>query len=387
MGLNDLRLIVRPGGGLVARRAGAVLLIADGDEPAAIDLLTVAASSAGAFLVERLFDVVHARRPAPVSAFCVLVEEGGELQIAIHGNLVVDTQFSTGTRTFAGSTPTSRVEEILGGELQGVKVGPRTAGVAGEALLDLVAGVASGGAFDLVPRAGVVTAAVDASLAAAPAALTPAEIEAPGEEVEAMPPPDPPAAAIDPGATLIGVPPPEVEEARAELKQAMTMAFQTIGSAPEHGAAPEVSGRLCPSSHLNSPSATECWICGAAVGNATGRGPRPPLGRVSTKDKRSWILDGNFVLGRQPETAEAVKAGRARPIVIPNEQSGVSRAHAEIELDGWTIRVRDLASSNGTFVLLPGRAEWQRVDPAQPATITSGTVVTLGGYEFLVESL
>jgi hypothetical protein len=380
MGLSDFRLVVRPGAGLVARRGGAVLLIVDGEEPAAADLLSVMLSTDGAGLIERLFDVVRARRPAPVAAFCVLVEDGAELQVALHGNLVVEAQSASGPRTFAGTTPTSRVEEVLGGGVTGVQVGPRTAALPGEALLDLAAGVASAGALEFVPRVAVAPVAVAAPPAAEETGVSPEPA------VDAVAPPSAPPG-DDPGATLIGVSPPEVAEARQELKQAMTMAFQTIGNAPEHGAAPEVSGLLCSSTHLNSPTSTECWICGAAVGNATGRGPRPPLGRVSTKDKRSWILDGNFVLGRKPETADAVKAGRARPIVVPDDQTGVSRSHAEIELDGWTILVRDLGSSNGTFVLLPGQSQWQRVDPAQPVAISSGTLVTMGGYEFLVESL
>lgn len=403
MGLRDWRLIVRPGRGLVARRPGAVFLIVDADDPAAADLLAAVRSVEGAGLVEELFDVVRKRRPAPVAAFCVLVEESGELYVAIHGKLVVEAASGGASRRFAGSTPTSRVEETLSGDVSSVTVGQRTPRLAGEGFLDLVEGVASAGAFELAGREAVAASPVARVKAAVlePAAVAPlSEPQAePAPEPQPQPqaepellvsevaPPAPVAAPADPGATTSGVPRPTVEAARAELKQALTMAYQTMGAAPEHAAAPEIEGRLCSSGHLNDPTSSECWICGSAVGSEPSRGQRPPLGRITTKDKRSFILDGNFVLGRQPETSAEVKEGRARPIEVPHDQAGVSRAHAALELDGWTIRLRDLRSSNGTFYLPPGAGEWQRVDPAQPVSVPAGTLVTLGGYEFQVERL
>ena len=171
----------------------------------------------------------------------------------------------------------------------------------------------------------------------------------------------------------------------SEIRRAATIAHQALGPAPEHVEAPEVEGRLCLNGHLNNPSVGECWVCGTAVGAETARGPRPPLGRLTTKDKKSYIVDTNFVIGRRPGMAEDVAAGRARPIEVPDEHHDVSRRHAELKVEGWDLMLHDLGSSNGTYYLVAGATDWVRVQPAQPVRVESGTIITLGGYEILFE--
>ena len=353
MALSELRLIVRPGRGLVARTHGAVLFLADAEHPAAATLLDAFAGASGAEAVAALEAAAAGAASAP--GFCLLVEVDAGIRLALHGGLSGAWRVGSEARTLAGAGG-APVEEMLPPGLGGFRCSDQPA-VAGERLADLVEGIAPAGGFELAPRVA---------------------------EVASVPPP---VAAGDPGATQVGVLPPVPAAAREEIKQAMTKAFQAMGAAPAHLAPPEVEGRLCVGDHLNNPASRTCWICGDPVEARPGRGPRPPLGRVSTRDRRAFVLDGDFVLGRLPEAAEAVRAGRARPFVVPPEQTGVSRSHAAIELDGWEIRVRDLGSHNGTFVLAPGAADWQRVDPAQPVTIAPGTLVTLGGYEIVIEGL
>jgi hypothetical protein len=167
----------------------------------------------------------------------------------------------------------------------------------------------------------------------------------------------------------------------------LTIAYQAMSVAPEHTQSPEVEGRLCGAGHLNDPQAAVCWICGSAVTGPAATGPRPPLGRLTTKDRHSHILDGDFVIGRKPGTSEDVIAGRARPIDVPAEHAAVSRVHAEIRVDGWNVWASDLGSANGTYYLPAGAAKWIRMEPNKPVAITSGTTMSLGGFELIFEAV
>jgi hypothetical protein len=372
LGLSELRLIARPGGGLLVRRPDVLFLLSSADDAAAQELLDAVASLAGGALVEKLFDVVRKRRPDPVGAFCALVEDAGEVQLAIHGKLTVEADSGGGRAQFASTTATSRVEETLGKTVTWIAVGKRAPKVAGEGFLDLVTGTVSAGAFELVARGA---AAVEEAAAPSRAAAPP-PAPAPVAAAPAPPPAAPPAAARPPA--------PQAPEAAATPAP---MAMESQGTTTDHPAAPEVTGRLCAMGHLNNPASAACWICGSKIGTESGVGPRPPLGRITTKDKRSLIVDGNLVFGRKPEAAEAVASGRARPVEVPADHRGVSRAHAAIELDGWTVLLRDLGSANGTYVMAPGESQWRQVDPGKPMPLVTGSSVTLGDYEIFFEGV
>ena len=143
---------------------------------------------------------------------------------------------------------------------------------------------------------------------------------------------------------------------------------------------------MCAFGHLNHPAAASCWICGGTMTDQVGRGPRPPLGRLTTKDKRNFILDGDFVIGRRPDQSEDVAAGRARPIEVAQDQSAVSRVHAEIRVQGWDVVAIDLGSANGTYYMPPG-GQWIRMQPREPVAITNGTTLTLGGFEIILDAV
>jgi hypothetical protein len=383
LGLRDLRLIVRPGAGLLVRKRESIFLLTEADDPATAELLAAVTSSVGTEVLEKVFDVVRHRRPDPVPPFCVLVDDGAEIQVAIHGRLTVEVDAVTGgQRQLAGTSATSRIEETLDGAPGWIGVGPRTGRLPGEEFLDLVEGVASAGAFELAGRSPEAAVQEPATVAFEPVA-TPAEPLTPAP----VGPRDGHVPSAE--ATVIDKPPPTMSSPPPgpDLKLALTAAYQAMSTAPEHAAAPEVEGRLCEMGHLNNPASAGCWICASPVGSETAVGPRPPLGRITTIDKRSLIVDGDLVFGRRAELADAVKAGRARPIEVPPDQAGVSRAHAALELDGWSVRIRDLGSANGTYVFPPGETKWRRVDPAEPVELTAGTVVTLGGYELYFEGV
>jgi DNA-binding winged helix-turn-helix (wHTH) protein len=59
---------------------------------------------------------------------------------------------------------------------------------------------------------------------------------------------------------------------------------------------------------------------------------------IALGDRRFFLSDGTFVIGRAPDAAIQVDSG------------GVSRLHAQITVCGRDARVEDLGSKNGTFV-------------------------------------
>ena len=49
----------------------------------------------------------------------------------------------------------------------------------------------------------------------------------------------------------------------------------------------------------------------------------------------------------------------ARPLRLEDPKGLMSRAHVQIQLDGWQVQVVDLGSANGTGVFGPGDTAWQ----------------------------
>jgi len=416
-----MRLIVQPGRGLAARRGSSVLFIADAADAAIEDLLRVLDGNDPAAVIDDLFDVIRLHRPNVVTGFCALVDDGEQLRVAIHGALELAGEDDSGSIHLAGRDAKSRVEDALGDDVKELSVAVKSPKAAGDPFLDLVDGVVEAGSITLAERGAKRVArpakAKPARTAAAPkpAPRPEPEPEPEPEPVEEEPipeeepvvaaapvaparpaprpaPPPPPAPPPQPApvaeeiGTVLGGPPP-VEVAVSDIKHALTMAVPVGGPAPTHAEAPDVEGRLCRNGHLNSPTAPSCWICGAAMSNETARGARPPLGRLTTKDKRSYVVDGDFILGRKTDQAPDVVAGKARGIDVPVTEQTVSRVHAEIRLRGWDVVVVDLKSSNGTYYLPPGATSWLRVDSDTGTPIVPGTTITVGGLELFFEGL
>jgi hypothetical protein len=62
------------------------------------------------------------------------------------------------------------------------------------------------------------------------------------------------------------------------------------------------------------------------------------------------------LLGRAPKVnAELSAAERPHLVRVTSPQNDISRNHVEIVLEGWHVLIRDLGSTNGTTVALPGQ--------------------------------
>jgi pSer/pThr/pTyr-binding forkhead associated (FHA) protein len=115
-------------------------------------------------------------------------------------------------------------------------------------------------------------------------------------------------------------------------------------------------------------------------------GPRPPLGIIIFDDGTTVVVDSDLLLGREPDNDPAVVSGGARAVVIDDPVRTISRVHAGILLEGWTVKAVDRGSANGTFVAGPTDQDWVELVPHRPAVIKPGTRLRLGHRAFLLDS-
>jgi hypothetical protein len=141
-----------------------------------------------------------------------------------------------------------------------------------------------------------------------------------------------------------------------------------------------VPSRHCPADHPNPPLADVCRECGAAIdaGAPTVAVRQPPLGRLRLGDGESSAIDRALVLGRRPDAGAAGMPAGSRLIAVSSEAS-VSRTHAVVRAEGWTVTVTDCGSRSGTAVLMPGGDEPLLLQPWIPHEVAIGTQIFLGG--------
>lgn len=150
-----------------------------------------------------------------------------------------------------------------------------------------------------------------------------------------------------------------------------------------------VKGFRCSRNHHNDPRVSFCSVCGIRMDQRTGilvDGRRPPLGLLVLDIGSTFVLDDNYLLGRNPEVDEAVISSRLRPIRLDDDSGTLSRVHAEIRLEGWDVLLLDRGSANGTHVAAPGQSGWNRLAPHRPIVLTPGTHVRIGRRVFTFES-
>lgn len=164
---------------------------------------------------------------------------------------------------------------------------------------------------------------------------------------------------------------------------ASPMASSTIGPAM-------VLGVVCTQNHHNHPDAMYCSQCGTKMGvhqtTVLVNGPRPPLGVLVVDDGTTYSIDRDLVLGRDPASHEDVRGGVAAPMVLVDDTLSLSRKHARIVLDEWSVMVCDLGSSNGTWLNRgPNPQEWTQVEVGQALGLEPGDRVRVGGRIVQVE--
>jgi hypothetical protein len=150
-----------------------------------------------------------------------------------------------------------------------------------------------------------------------------------------------------------------------------------------------VEGVHCPEGHFTDPGRSTCRTCGiplAPEGRRV-RLPRPPLGILVTDGGTIYPVAGDFVIGREPEAAPDVLAGRARPLPLRDEARSTSRVHAHLTVRGWQVFLRDDGSANGTFLSRSGAAgPWLPVTAQAPVALVPGDRVRLGKRQLLFDT-
>ncbi len=481
MKLDDVRIRVLPGDGVVGRFADALVVVPfdAGTDQAAVDRLL--AECAKGDLGPRLTDLRAAA--AGVSAYAVIAEADGGLAVHVEG----DAQAA-----IAGAPPVLRLSGRAPGwsnvfhdpfSSLGVGRGLDAADSDGAGRLDLRAGVVTGQGAVLLPAGADRSAtapAVAAPMAAAPAPA--AAMPAAGMRAAAMPGAGMPAAGM-PGATMpaVGMPPdpmpaatmpaagmptaasagtapgadpmPEPPVAHDAMGQPMAAPVQSemppirsttpsppaqvqstttvsavqpampVGEpaplepvapppiathaptsepvappvvAPPSPATPapigvqptEVWGVRCKKGHFNDPEARYCAICGLHMLQDRAvrvKGPRPVLGYLVFDDGKTYKLDMDYVIGRNPGGHEAVQRGEARPLVFGADEDVISEVHARITLRDWDVLVSDCRSLYGTYVWAPGASAWERLGPETPVKLNAGSQVMLAQRGFMFQ--
>lgn len=162
-----------------------------------------------------------------------------------------------------------------------------------------------------------------------------------------------------------------------------------IPTPPKAEQGSQVLGYRCSREHLNDPRVSFCSQCGIRMDQRTGvlvRGRRPPLGLIVLDAGSTFVLDDDYLLGRDPEGDPEVQAGRLRPLRLEDNSGTMSRAHVEIRLHDWDVTVVDRGSANGTFVSAPRQQGWSAVVPHQPFELVAGSQVGIGRRGFTFES-
>jgi hypothetical protein len=96
-------------------------------------------------------------------------------------------------------------------------------------------------------------------------------------------------------------------------------------------------------------------------------------------------LDRGAILGRSPRLPTGFNGEQPNLVKLNDPGRDVSSQHLEVILDYWHVSIKDLGSTNGTEVILPG-AEPIQLRANDPLTIEPGTRVVLAGVlEFTFE--
>jgi len=400
---------VLPGSGLVLRR-GRLSAVIDGipaDRAAA--LLAVLADTEpdaiGAVIGRRLADT------GETPALAVLADAGDHLDAFVVGPASV-------TVDVAGESQVIRAS-VDSAETRRVAAGARVTLVADGGVAQSAAAPIPLLSFDagMVPARGLVIWTVPASTAAGDAVVPSAELPAPQisarlDDPAEWPSPDTgrkplaqhgtsrvegrPRRAAAP--TL--VPPsddiPETGDSDADLANARTQVSAVDVSSVQPVAQLQIHGLLCPNGHINDPRLQLCARCGIRIDRITGalvQGPRPPLGLLVIDDGATYVVSSDLLIGRDPEPTAQRRGGIAADGVGPlnsirlaDNSGAMSRAHCEIRLVEWDVRLLDAGSVNGTFVWLPGQPGWQRPVPGQDVLLVPGAQIRIGNRAMLFES-
>jgi hypothetical protein len=406
MNFVDLQVRVHGGDGLVANFGSAILMtVAKTPEHFQLldDLLSTVASglentaiAPGRRLARQVVRLIAGSEPEEVPPFCLLAAVDNGVAVILQGDLDVEVSGPEGKERLSGRKVSTWVDQIVDLPFDRLVVAPSAQVLAEpDERSDLRMGIVPCGGLSLLPRASApfvrptpAAAAPDrppVGVAVPPAAMMEDTV------IEAPPKPPPRAEGpteFEPVADFVSV---SLDEGGpAEEQPPLPIVGEEAPVAEEEvDEGVLVQGIVCSRGHFGDPSSAYCASCGISMVQQTHnlvQGPRPPLGVAVLDDGSTYVLDGDYVIGREPEDDPEVRARRALPLVLADPERTVSRVHARIELGGWDVNVSDADSSNGTHVAQPGATEWTRLTPHETVTIRPGARLLVGDRTLIFDS-
>jgi pSer/pThr/pTyr-binding forkhead associated (FHA) protein len=126
----------------------------------------------------------------------------------------------------------------------------------------------------------------------------------------------------------------------------------------------------------------------AGAARATVRLPRDAdttVGVLVFDDGSSFDLDGDYVVGREPEFDARVVDDGARPLELDDPDGAISRVHAEVRLVDGRVELLDRGSTNGTQVWNEQLQVFDRLVAGEPRVLQPGDRASLGSFSFVYE--
>ena len=148
-----------------------------------------------------------------------------------------------------------------------------------------------------------------------------------------------------------------------------------------------IAAVYCPTAHPNPPYAERCRICQAPIApQQPVEVPRPSLGTIRLSNNLVLTLDRGAVLGRNPRPVQGSIGPQPNLVRLNDPNKDISSQHLEVRLEGWFVTVRDLNSTNGTQVFLPGQPP-VTLRANEPMTLEPGARVVLAQvFDFVFEA-
>ncbi|WP_411722341.1 FHA domain-containing protein [Mycetocola sp.] len=105
--------------------------------------------------------------------------------------------------------------------------------------------------------------------------------------------------------------------------------------------------------------------------------PQPPAHRyvLHLPAGQSQVLSAPVILGRAPSVSNVPAS--VLPHLVTLIGDDISRSHVRVAVEGDTVVVTDLHSSNGTHVIAPGKLP-QLLRAGEPTPVITGTTIDLG---------
>lgn len=385
--LDGWRVRIVRGDGLVAR-LGSVTCVALPETPeqsevaGAVLALARDAGPRGRDLARRIAGLLREAESADTPPFAVVAPDGDEVVVLVHGAIDVAVTAAGETEHVSGRHAATWADRVFAGPVERIEIGsgeviaaPRT---------DLHGGIVVG--------AGAVLAAESDPIAGRastdePTALAPA--------IAAAPPPPPQhgdvgRASVPAEQDVVVVSLSDASEADLGVREPLAVAGDAHVASPLSDATgPRVQGILCSRQHFNDPNALYCRVCGISMVQRTHNlvdGDRPPLGVLVRDDGATFVLDSDYVIGRDPSGDAAVSSGAASALRLDDPDRTISRVHARVALRSWDVTVADAGSANGTFHASAGSSEWTRVAELPGVVLKPGTLILIGQRTFVFET-